>query len=324
MNHYEVLEVSAKASPEVIRAAYRSLMQRYHPDKNPGNADIAERAARIAQAYDVLSDPGKRAAYDSLLGQLPDRMRAQEVETASRRPARAEKSSSHYAYVAAVLVLGILAGWYLLSPSRKQQAPQAELKAIRSLWETALSPAGSQRSPQAELRAIRLSFEGKRLTARELQERTNRIAEILGENPDLRKEYEKDMAQAIHARTIPAYLSNLAVSLQGPGADGRQRVLSIPVLDVVVGSFDSEKLMDHLKSNNDFIARRLTEKLVHAQHDELVRPGKAIHYLKALILDSFGEVTGTLRDEEFPSTYAEAPGRYGVVDVVLPKDFSVQ
>ena len=35
-SHYDILEVSHTASPEVIRAAYRSLMQRYHPDKNPG------------------------------------------------------------------------------------------------------------------------------------------------------------------------------------------------------------------------------------------------------------------------------------------------
>ena len=323
MSHYEVLEVSPKASPEVIRAAYRSLMQRYHPDKNPGNAGIAEKAARIAQAYDVLSDPGRRAAYDSSLGQSSNRMRVQDVETASRPPVRAEKSNAHYTYLAVVLVLLILAGWYLLSPSRTKQAPEADLKAIRSWWET-LSPTGPQRSPQAELRAIRLSFEGRRLTARELQERSKRIAQILAENPDLRREYEKDMAQAIQARTIPGYATHLAVTLQDPGADGRQRVLSIPVLDVVVGSFDSEKLMDHLKSNNDFIVRKLTEKLAHAQADELVRRGKEIHYLKTLILDSFGEITGARREEEFPSSYAEAPGRYGVVDVVLPKDFSVQ
>jgi curved DNA-binding protein CbpA len=324
MSHYDVLEVSPNASPEVIRAAYRSLMQRYHPDKNPGKADIAERAARIAHAYDVLSDPGKRAAYDVRLGQLSNPMRAQHVEAAPGRRARAEKSNAHYTYLAVVVVLGILAGWYMLSPSRRQQAPEAEVKAIRSWLDTALSRAGTQRSPQAELRAIRLSFEGRRLTASELQERSSRIAEILGENPDLRREYEKDMARAVQARTIAAYVSNLAVSLQEPGPDGRQRVLSIPVLDVVVGSFDSEKLMDHLTSNNDFIARKLAEKLAHARYEELVRRGKELHYLKTYILDSFGEVTGTRRDEEFPSSYAEAPGRYGVVDVVFPKDFSVQ
>lgn len=65
MNYYEILEVSPKASSLVIRAAYKSLMQRYHPDKNPGDSAVAARAALVVQAYEVLSDSNKRTAYDS-------------------------------------------------------------------------------------------------------------------------------------------------------------------------------------------------------------------------------------------------------------------
>lgn len=64
MNYYEILEVSQNASQEVIRAAYKSLMQRYHPDRNPNNADIAKRALLVGKAYEVLSDPISRVAYD--------------------------------------------------------------------------------------------------------------------------------------------------------------------------------------------------------------------------------------------------------------------
>ena len=67
VSHYEVLEVGESASPEVIKAAYKSLMQRYHPDRNPGDAGAAERCVRIAQAYAVISDAGKRAYYDQTL-----------------------------------------------------------------------------------------------------------------------------------------------------------------------------------------------------------------------------------------------------------------
>ena len=67
MNHYDVLEVSTTASPEVIRAAYRSLMQRFHPDKNPGDEAAGTRAAAIAAAYAVLSKAEKRAEYDRRL-----------------------------------------------------------------------------------------------------------------------------------------------------------------------------------------------------------------------------------------------------------------
>lgn len=68
MNYYELLEVSPKASEAVIRAAYKSLMQRYHPDKNPGSAEAAERASLVVQAYEVLSNADKRSAYDRELG----------------------------------------------------------------------------------------------------------------------------------------------------------------------------------------------------------------------------------------------------------------
>lgn len=63
--HYDNLKVARDAPPEVIRAAYKALAQRYHPDRNPGN----ERAARIMQvvngSYQVLSDPAARAAHDA-------------------------------------------------------------------------------------------------------------------------------------------------------------------------------------------------------------------------------------------------------------------
>lgn len=62
--HYDNLKVARDAPPEVIRAAYKSLSQKYHPDLNPGKPDAARIMAIINKAYDVLSDPAKRAAHD--------------------------------------------------------------------------------------------------------------------------------------------------------------------------------------------------------------------------------------------------------------------
>lgn len=62
LNFYEELEVSKNASHETIRAAYKSLIQRYHPDKNEGKNH--ERLASITAAYKVLSNPELRAIYD--------------------------------------------------------------------------------------------------------------------------------------------------------------------------------------------------------------------------------------------------------------------
>ena len=62
MDHYETLQISANAEPETIHRVYRLLAQRYHPDNtDTGNAD---RFRELAEAYEVLSDPERRAKYD--------------------------------------------------------------------------------------------------------------------------------------------------------------------------------------------------------------------------------------------------------------------
>ena len=67
MDHYEVLQVSRGASQEVIRAAYRALVQREHPDRAGDDSAHQERLKQINRAYDVLSNPHRRAAYDASL-----------------------------------------------------------------------------------------------------------------------------------------------------------------------------------------------------------------------------------------------------------------
>jgi curved DNA-binding protein CbpA len=63
-DHYTVLGVRRDASPGDIHRAYRSLARRYHPDVYGGH-DAAPRFREISDAYDVLHDPAKRAAYDA-------------------------------------------------------------------------------------------------------------------------------------------------------------------------------------------------------------------------------------------------------------------
>ena len=65
---YELLQVSPKASPAVIKAAYRCLAQQFHPDKNPGNREAGELLSVINRAYAVLADPLLRARYDAQAG----------------------------------------------------------------------------------------------------------------------------------------------------------------------------------------------------------------------------------------------------------------
>ena len=66
---YEILQVHPKAEPEVIKAAYQRLAQKYHPDKNPGQAErMGLYMKKLNEAYMVLGDPTKRAVYDSQVG----------------------------------------------------------------------------------------------------------------------------------------------------------------------------------------------------------------------------------------------------------------
>jgi len=60
-DHYEVLQVNPRADQEVIRAAYRVLARKYHPDHGGDNKLMIE----LNDAWDVLGDPERRAAYDS-------------------------------------------------------------------------------------------------------------------------------------------------------------------------------------------------------------------------------------------------------------------
>lgn len=63
-DYYEVLGVAKTASDDEIKKAYRDLAMKYHPDRNPGDEEAANKFKEAAEAYAVLSDPDKRQLYD--------------------------------------------------------------------------------------------------------------------------------------------------------------------------------------------------------------------------------------------------------------------
>ncbi len=91
---YDILEVSAVASDEVVTAAYRALSKKYHPDKNPDADATTTTMAAINHAYAILSDPAQRKAYDATSGRSRS---ARGFEPPPQRPAPMPPQTSVHA-----------------------------------------------------------------------------------------------------------------------------------------------------------------------------------------------------------------------------------
>ena len=63
-DYYEVLGVSREATQEEVKKAYRKRALQFHPDRNPGDKEAEKKFKEISEAYEVLSDEGKRRTYD--------------------------------------------------------------------------------------------------------------------------------------------------------------------------------------------------------------------------------------------------------------------
>lgn len=289
MTHYDTLEISPKASPEVVRAAYRSLIQRFHPDRRPGDEAAAARAAAITEAYELLSDPARRAAYDEHLA-APSAPAAPAFAPAARAPALARRSASPTRWLWALLVVPVVWGAVRLAVP----APDAPTE-----WAAIRREFASSGLPEARRRALHA-----------------RKAALLQQSPQLRPQAAAEQARDRDARSFDFLQAPQVLTLE-------KAELTIPRLQLVFGSFDASSLRAHVERQRDALQGQIALSLARADATQLAAPGGEA-YLKAVVLGALATGLGTVAEEDYPSTYFESPGRRGVVDVVLPEGFALR
>lgn len=291
ISYYEILEVSPNASQAVIRAAYKSLIQSYHPDKNSGSLGMEQQTVIIREAFEVLSDPQKRTEYDESLRQ--QKSSASENNThpvpAAQTSQLNNSQSSDVAVgwsipiiILIVFILGILMSG---SPSQNHELTQVE--------------------PENETEQMRVS------------------AELAKEN-ELADERKKEESKT--ARTILKLATNIKVKMfpnkYGSNFCGEYSIcthyISIPTLGVVVRESDSEKIIQHIQKNQGILIEGVKKQLGELPYTDFTQVnGEEV--LKRIILEQMNQ---TIVGYENIGLYHISQYK-GVEEVLLPDSFSL-
>ena len=132
--HYQVLGLTPSASAEEIKLAYRNMAKIYHPDRESGNSAFnEEKFKQINEAYQILSDPQKKAMYDLTMISYP-RYRAKKVKYRKRtsryysnRPTSYTKMAYVYGFIFVIALISIVgySTYYLVDYQSEQDYKQA-------------------------------------------------------------------------------------------------------------------------------------------------------------------------------------------------------
>lgn len=291
---YDVLEVSPKASPEVIRAAYKSLMQRHHPDKHHASAQAGQ-AALISQAYEVLSDPQKRAAYDQTLRPVDATAAAPAApvaRSARGAPGNAVKKTldNQWRYAWFLIVCIVAAGGLLLLWPTKGNKGTME-----SLSGTAAVVAGSGGVGTAMTSAVTGS-----------------------------KPLAADANASPPMPEVNAFVSDLTIvltpAIAGGSAGTPTHALHIPSLGFRISAQDPARWVQRLETDRANVMHRLISELGNASYQELIQTDGDL-YLKRLIETSVGAAIGV---EAAPVAAEKTQTRPRPIEALLPGAFSVR
>lgn len=118
-NHYDILEIKLSATSAEVKASYRRLAKKYHPDI-VGAGHAAERFREIQMAYDVLSDPEKRIPYDS-------RLLAQRRTSIAAGIAITDRSMRQPLIIAIIVIVSGIMAWVFFNASPVGAEPQKHI-----------------------------------------------------------------------------------------------------------------------------------------------------------------------------------------------------
>jgi curved DNA-binding protein CbpA len=313
MNYYEILEVSQNASQEVIRAAYKTLMQRYHPDKCSNDPETAQLVLAIRLAYDVLSDPELRKAYDIEIEKVRVKIAkfspslninegpiegSIKNSPSKRIQKHGDLSNAHF--------LLMLAGLFIFYFGYKEVSSRMENKIVEK----------RRADERKEAESAELNKERERRKEAESAEL------IEAKVAELKMERERRKEDTKVARTIADFGVNLTFKMPDTNfgfdwctQDSRcENYITIPELGIVVNEEGAEEIVRHIKKNKEIIIHGIRKLLGGTSYKDFTQI-ESENRLKEIIRD---QINLTVIGKK--SIYL---GEKGVEEILMPHSFSM-
>lgn len=329
IDYYEILEVSQNAGQEVIRAAYKTLMQRYHPDKNSNDSENARLVLAIRLAYDVLSDPELRKAYDIEL----EKVRVIITESSSNQNfndeeavSPSENSQDEWLQEINIKSSNTKDSSYLINKS------SFFVYGLILIIVILLIGFGINASRMEEHKIFVEQAERAR-TETEKEVETKRLEQL---DTEIRRAAERRKEETKSARTIANFGAKLTFKMpddnDSTSIDCKydtghcKHYITIPTLGIVVGEDGGKEVINHIQKNKEVIIGDIRALLVKTSYKDFTQVNSEKR-LKTIISD---QINLTVLGKKPPDLWSYPPRLQGksqaikgIEEILLPQSFSV-